>query len=115
MTITKKMREQLYNEMNGRCAYCGQKIDLSEMQVDHIIPRYRGGSNNLENLICSCRSCNHYKRAANLPEFRRKIFTMIDRLKKDYVFKIAVRYGMITINKVDDNFYFERLNNDLQV
>lgn len=109
MRITKRMREYLYRKMQGRCAYCGQKIDISEMQIDHILPVSRGGSDNIDNLICSCQSCNHYKRAANLPEFRKKIFTMIDRLKKDYVFKVALRYGMITLNNVDDNFYFERL------
>lgn len=41
------------------CAYCGQKS--SRLTVDHIIPRSRGGSNDFENCVASCKCCNNRK------------------------------------------------------
>ena len=40
-TISKKMREAVYDKYNGHCAYCGKKIEYKEMQVDHLIPVQR--------------------------------------------------------------------------
>lgn len=38
------------------CAYCG-KTDV-DLELDHIIPKSKGGSNHLNNLVLSCRECN---------------------------------------------------------
>lgn len=46
---------------NFTCAYCGEKPGHSELEVDHIIPVAMGGSNNLINLVCSCKRCNRGK------------------------------------------------------
>lgn len=43
---------------DGRhCAYCGGPGDT----VDHVIPRSRGGTDEWDNLVCACRSCNNTK------------------------------------------------------
>ena len=34
--IPKKIRQQVYDKYNGRCAYCGCKLEYKDMQVDHI-------------------------------------------------------------------------------
>ena len=39
MAISKKMRETVWQKYGGRCAYCGRKIKLCDMQVDHFIPK----------------------------------------------------------------------------
>ena len=36
------------------CAYCGEVAD----QVDHVIPRSAGGSNDMDNCVACCRRCN---------------------------------------------------------
>ena len=41
------------------CSYCVDEGD----QVDHIIPRSQGGSNDLSNLVCACSRCNASKGA----------------------------------------------------
>lgn len=39
--ISKKIREIVYKKYNGHCAYCGCKIEYKDMQIDHIVPKYR--------------------------------------------------------------------------
>lgn len=40
------------------CSYCGSKTNLT---VDHVIPKSRGGGTNWENLVAACRKCNNKK------------------------------------------------------
>ena len=35
MSVTKAMRQQVYEKYGGHCAYCGRQIEYKEMQVDH--------------------------------------------------------------------------------
>ena len=107
--MTKKIREQVYQKYNGRCAYCGHEITLKEMQVDHIIPQRLGGADSLDNYNPSCRTCNHYKRATRLEAWREYFLgELISRIKKIYIVKVAERYGMITFHEWDKKFYFEK-------
>lgn len=54
---------------NWRCAYCGCELDLETMCIDHFLPKAKGGSNHLENLMPSCRSCNSTKGTSDLETF----------------------------------------------
>ena len=47
-----------------RCAYCG--LEEVPLEIDHIIPKSRGGANRLQNLALSCKECNSVK-ANKLP------------------------------------------------
>lgn len=78
MAISKKIREEVYRKYDGHCAYCGREIAYKDMQVDHFLPlRAWGiedaGTDDISNLMPSCRMCNHYKRAHTLETFRRYI------------------------------------------
>jgi 5-methylcytosine-specific restriction endonuclease McrA len=44
-----------------RCVMCGAQMEASEIQKDHIIPIYQGGSDGIENLQPLCRPCNTSK------------------------------------------------------
>jgi 5-methylcytosine-specific restriction endonuclease McrA len=46
------------------CAYCGSRA--RPITMDHVIPRSRGGKNDFDNCVASCRACNH-KKGARLP------------------------------------------------
>lgn len=52
-------REYLLLKWGYRCAYCGK--ETTRWEVDHIIPRSRGGSNRISNLALSCHECNQEK------------------------------------------------------
>ena len=102
-------RQAVYAKYDGHCAYCGKEITIKEMEVDHLRPKRNGGTDDMDNLMPSCHTCNHYKRANSLENFRDWLLgELIDRLMKVYIFRVALRYGMITINGWDKKFYFEK-------
>ncbi len=40
------------------CQYCTRRLPVRELNLDHVMPRCRGGMDSWENLVTSCRSCN---------------------------------------------------------
>jgi len=111
-----KQRLEVYNKYGGHCAYCGKAIEYKDMQVDHIMPRriYHGAEKGIvdraENLNPSCRRCNHYKRANSLESFRMMLKTLHERVRKQYICKVAEDYGIIHVEPWDGTFYFERVD-----
>ena len=105
-------RKEVYQKYHERCAYCGKSITFTEMQVDHIVPKRIGGTDEIENLNPSCRRCNHYKRASNLETFRALLVTLHERIGKIYIVKVAVDYRLVTVQPFDGEFYFERLRRE---
>ena len=106
-------RQAVYAKYDGHCAYCGKEITIKEMEVDHLHPQRNGGTDDMDNLMPSCHTCNHYKRANSLENFRDWLLGgLIERLMKVYIFRVALDYGMITINSWDNKFYYEKNGTD---
>jgi hypothetical protein len=62
-----EVREYLLEKFGRRCAYC--KVENVPMQIEHIVPRARGGSNRVSNLTLACEPCNLKKGARTAEEF----------------------------------------------
>jgi len=61
--ISTKLRFQVFQRDGFRCKCCGKIAgDGVELQVDHIQPVAKGGTNDLQNLQTLCRECNSGKR-----------------------------------------------------
>lgn len=58
-----EVREYLLMKWNRACAYCG--ATSTPLNIDHIHPRSRGGSDRVSNLTLACLPCN--KRKSNMP------------------------------------------------
>ncbi len=54
-------RRNLFARDDHRCQYCGRNLPLSQMSIDHVIPRSRGGETSWENVVCCCIACNTRK------------------------------------------------------
>lgn len=60
-------REYLLEKFNRKCCYCSkQNVPL---EIEHIIPKSRGGSNKIDNLCIACRPCNQDKGSKTAEEF----------------------------------------------
>ncbi len=62
-----EVREYLLEKFNRTCVYCGTKN--VPLQIEHIIPRAKGGSNRISNLTLACDTCNKAKGTLSLEEF----------------------------------------------
>lgn len=60
-------RANIYMRDRYRCQYCGHKGKRSELNIDHLVPRSRGGGSTWENVVVACIPCNRLK-ANRLPE-----------------------------------------------
>lgn len=60
-------REYLLEKWGRRCAYCG--AENVPLQVEHIIPKSRGGSDRVANLTLACRRCNLEKGSRTAEEY----------------------------------------------
>jgi len=60
-------RRNIYARDEGRCQYCGRRFPTSELTLDHVVPRSRGGASTWENLVCCCVRCN-MRKGGRLPE-----------------------------------------------
>ncbi len=56
-------RRNIYLRDGNVCQYCGRKFPTSELSLDHVIPRSRGGESSWTNLVCACTNCNARKGA----------------------------------------------------
>lgn len=60
-------RLNIYARDDNTCQYCGTKLPRAELNLDHVVPRSRGGITSWENVVCSCISCN-LRKANRTPE-----------------------------------------------
>ena len=117
--MKKSVREQVYHKYNGHCAYCGCELEMKDMQVDHIQPKFRNnemwhqheiGSDDIDNLNPSCRICNYYKRMNDLETFRNNLSEMLMRnVRRPFDYRLALKYGLVKEDVKRVKFYFEKV------
>ncbi len=54
-------RFNIYSRDGNRCQYCGRQYPRAELNLDHVVPRSKGGTSTWENVVCSCHRCNRMK------------------------------------------------------
>ena len=63
-------RHRLYGEQEGVCVGCETHFPFRVMDVDHILPRSRGGTDHPDNLQLLCSGCNRSKGGRTMAEWR---------------------------------------------
>jgi len=61
------IRNYLLEKHGRKCFYCGKTV--SDFEVEHMIPKIRGGSDRIDNLTLSCHDCNQKKDTLTAEEF----------------------------------------------
>ncbi len=56
-------RHNIYTRDNNTCQYCGRQLPRCDLNLDHVIPRSRGGRTTWDNVVCCCVDCNIAKGA----------------------------------------------------
>jgi len=114
MSLSKKVRFEVFKRDGFQCAYCGKTPPEVSLEVDHIEPKSKGGKDEINNLVTACFNCNRGKSNIKLDKIPNKINDNLEILKekeeqlkeyRKYVLKIRQR-----IEKDVDNVRGEFLN-----
>ncbi|MFZ3139346.1 RNA-guided endonuclease IscB [Polaromonas sp.] len=99
-----EVREYLLEKWGRTCAYCGAKG--VPLQIEHIHPSAKGGSNRISNLTLACQCCNQKKGAASIEDFLRKQPERLKRIQaqakrplKDAAAVNATRWALVNALK----------------
>jgi len=60
-------RRNIYEHYEYKCCYCGYKFQTHDLNLEHIIPKSRGGQSTWNNVVTSCIACN-IKKGNKLPQ-----------------------------------------------
>lgn len=66
-------RRNLFARDGSRCQYCGRKFKTSDLSIDHVVPRSRGGRTEWTNVVCACLACNVQKGGRTPREARMRL------------------------------------------
>ena len=66
-------RREIFARDRDACQYCGR--ESRNLTLDHVTPRFRGGSHSWENVVTACISCNHRKAGRTPREAGMKLLT----------------------------------------
>jgi site-specific DNA-methyltransferase (adenine-specific) len=82
---SESIKQRLYKQQDGKCNACGQNFEIRNLEIDHIIPKAKGGGDYYENYQLLCGSCNRIKGDRPMEYLRLKIETR-ERMMKDKIF-----------------------------
>lgn len=99
-----EVREYLLEKWDRTCAYCGAKN--VPLQIEHLHPKSKGGSDRISNLTLACQCCNQKKGAlpiegflAGKPELLKRILGQAKRPLKDAAAVNATRWALVNALK----------------
>jgi 5-methylcytosine-specific restriction endonuclease McrA len=74
-----EVREYLLNKWERKCTYCS--IENVPLQIEHIHPKAKGGSNRISNLCLACEKCNLKKGTQDIEQFLSKKPDLLKKIK----------------------------------
>lgn len=100
--IERRKKFKILCRDNFTCRYCGVRPGSEKLEVDHLIPRSRNGSDNECNLVTSCVTCNGRKSDT-------VIFPadMIERDDAEEGWKVHKSFGAWAVKFNDDTVVIE--------
>lgn len=103
--ISNAKRYLLLTLAKQRCVLCGIKSDKRPLDIDHIIPRSKGGTDDISNLQVLCAKCNRSKGNRDNTDFRHKPDTAMKGCnacsipKKEIVYELDTTYAKRVADK----------------
>lgn len=73
-TIRIKLWEQSFGKcLEGECYCCGNLVDYNSFEAGHVVSRFYGGTNKLDNLRVVCKNCNRDMGTQHMEEYKKFI------------------------------------------
>ena len=69
LKVSTGKRHKIFSRDRFRCLYCGKDCAPTDITLDHVLPKSRGGDSSPSNLVTCCKNCNTLKSDLSLEEF----------------------------------------------
>ena len=83
-------RRNVFARDGNQCQYCGRNFPTSELSLDHVVPRSRGGITSWENIVCACVACNVRKGGRTPQEARMQMIRQPVKPKRSPLLSIKL-------------------------
>jgi len=104
LSISKKLRFEIFKRDGFTCAYCGKTPPEIILEIDHIDPKSKGGIDEINNLITACFDCNRGKRNIPLDKIPYQMNENLEVLKlKESQLKEYRKYIKKIENRIDED------------
>jgi len=80
------IKQKLFKQQEGHCNGCNVELDVWHFEIDHIVPRAKGGGDYMENYQLLCGNCNRMKGDRPMEYLRMKIQVRLDMMKNKVTF-----------------------------
>jgi site-specific DNA-methyltransferase (adenine-specific) len=80
------VKQRLYKKQNGKCNACGVNFESRNLEIDHIVPKAKGGGDYYENYQLLCGNCNRIKGDRPMEYLRMKIEKREQMMKAQIIF-----------------------------
>lgn len=81
-------RKNLYIRDQNQCQYCGKYYPSHKLNIDHVIPKCKGGKTTFENCVATCFNCNSKKANKMLNQINMKLIKQPIKPKWDPIISI---------------------------
>jgi hypothetical protein len=91
-------RRNIFLRDKGVCQYCGKKFETQQLNIDHVIPKSKGGQSTWTNIVLSCVKCNDKKRdrtpdEAGMKLIRKPQIPTADEVRRPLAERLRRRIG----------------------
>ena len=89
-TVSSELRQAIFERDSYTCQYCGFSGNEADLEIEHIIPVSKGGTNDIRNLCTACRKCNSSKgkRMLTISELQK----ISDKINSSLEYLISIAY-----------------------
>jgi 5-methylcytosine-specific restriction endonuclease McrA len=102
-----ELREYLLEKWERKCSYC--EVENVQLQIEHIVPRAKSGSDRVSNLCLACESCNQKKGTLDIeiflakkPDILKKILSQAKRPLRDAAAVNSTRWALFNALKTTE-------------
>ncbi len=85
---SKSIKEMLFGTQEGNCNGCGESFQIWNLEIDHIVPKVKGGGDYVENYQLLCGSCNRIKGDRPMEYLRTKLEVRLKAIRN------KITYGL---------------------
>ena len=80
------IKKRLFKQQEGHCNGCNVDLEIQHFEIDHIVPKAKGGGDYIENYQLLCGNCNRMKGARPMEYLREKIRVRLSLMKNKVTF-----------------------------